>query len=143
MFCRINLDETNYRPLKSATLLDYYTKRALLGNIQNIYKEYCIYKQFQSFMPVFNSEILNNDVIGYYDGPHIVAWSLLRVYDDDNVESVQFAWNYHRPELKLGYNSLKHECSFYKSLGYKYLYLGETAEYKTKYQGFELLGPIQ
>ena len=52
-----------------------------------------------------------------------------------------FAWNYKNPVLKLGIESLKNECAIYKNKGYKYLYLGQAAEYK-KIDGYEELGPI-
>jgi arginyl-tRNA--protein-N-Asp/Glu arginylyltransferase len=95
-------------------------------------------------MPIFNSEFTDpkNDVIGYYDNQQLVAFSLLRRFDNENVEAVQFAWNYNNPNLSLGINSLKSECAIYKELGFKYLYLGGADEYKKKIDGFELLGPL-
>ena len=38
--------------------------------------------------------------------------------------------------------SLETECAYYKSQGYKYYYLGEAHKYKSKFNGFELLGPL-
>jgi hypothetical protein len=83
-----------------------------------------------------------NDVIGYYENTKLVAFSLLRRYDTDNVEAIQFAWNYENPSLQLGIESLKSECAFYKDLGFRYLYLGGADEYKKKIDGFEILGPL-
>ena len=37
--------------------------------------------------------------------------------------------------------TMKHECALYKSLGYRYLYLGGADEYKEEITGFEILGP--
>jgi len=34
---------------------------------------------------------------------------------------------------------LKHECAYYKSLGFKHYYLGLYDDYKAQFQGFELL----
>lgn len=95
-------------------------------------------------MPIFNSEYHdpNNDIIGYFDDNVLVAFSLLRKYDKTNVEAIQFAWTYHNPKLKLGLQSLEHECALYKNLGFQFLYLGEANEYKSKIDGFEILGPI-
>lgn len=116
----------------------------LVDKLQAIYKKYCEYKKFSSVMPIFNSEFteIKNYVIGYYDGQDIVAFSLLRRYDNDNVEAIQFAWDYHRPNLRLGIKSLEHECAFFKSLGYRYLYLGQSAEYKNEIDGYEILGTL-
>ena len=89
-------------------------------------------------MPIFNSEFLDpkNDVIVYTD-EYICAFSLMRRYDSENVEAIQFAWDYEDPSLEMGIRSLKFECAYYKSLGYKYLYLGEVSEYKKKFDGYE------
>lgn len=95
-------------------------------------------------MPIFESEFhdINNDIIGYYHDDKLVAFSLIKIYDSENVEAVQFAWDYYNPKLRLGIESLKNECAYYKEHGYKYLYLGGADEYKTKIDGFEILGPI-
>lgn len=93
-------------------------------------------------MPIFRSEYtdVNNDIIGYYDQNNLVAFSLLRKFDTENVEAIQFAWTYNNPKLQLGIKSLHQECAIYKALGYKFLYLGEANEYKRKIDGFEILG---
>jgi hypothetical protein len=95
-------------------------------------------------MPIFNSEFTDpkNEVIGYFDNNVLVAFSLLRLFDNDNVEAVQFAWDYKNTKLRLGISSLQNECALYKERGYKYLYLGGADEYKSKIDGFELLGPV-
>ena len=41
----------------------------------------------------------------------------------------------------LGIKSLKNECAIYKKRGFDYLYLGQADHYKTKIDGFEILGP--
>ena len=95
-------------------------------------------------MPIFDSEYTDSkiDVIGYFDQTVLVAFSLIKKYDHDNIEAVQFAWTYHDPKLRLGIRSLEHECALYKKLGFKYLYLGEANEYKKRIDGFEILGPV-
>lgn len=140
MYGRIDLGKTFYKQIPNHRVLS----PAPVNLLQGLYKEYCIYKKFKSVMPIFDSEFTDtkNDVIGYYDSQQLVAFSLLRRFDDENVEAVQFAWNYKNPKLSLGINSLKSECAFYKELGFKYLYLGGADEYKKKIDGFELLGPL-
>ena len=67
----------------------------------------------------------------------------MRRYDLRNVESVQFAWNYKEPKLRLGIESLKTECAIYRDRGFQYLYLDYAHEYKKNIQGFEILGPAE
>ena len=95
-------------------------------------------------MPLFPSEFVdaNNDVLGYYDHNELVAFSLMKRFDHSNVEAIQFAWTYHKPQSRLGIESLKNECAIYKNRGFKYLYLGGADEYKKQIDGFEILGPI-
>ena len=61
-------------------------------------------------MPLFQNEIVQNKIMGYYDRGKIVAFTMLRKLDDFNIESFQFAWNYEDPKLRLGIASIKHEC---------------------------------
>jgi hypothetical protein len=95
-------------------------------------------------MPLFLSQFQDsaNDIHVFRHNNAVVAWSLCRRWDDHNVESLQFAWNYQNSDLELGIRSLEHECAYYKSLGYQYLYLGETADYKAAFDGYEIMGPI-
>lgn len=140
-YARIDLTKTNYSIIDSS-------KKLLMppvSDLQQIYKDYCDYKKFKSVMPIFDSEFndSNNDIIGYYDNNQLVGFSILRRYDNENVEAIQFAWDYKNPKLRLGISSLKSECAYYKHLGFKYLYLGGADEYKSKIDGFEILGPLQ
>jgi len=139
IYARINLHLTNY---SSNTLNWKYIKNPDIEQLNQIYSTYCRYKKFISVMPIFASEYIDskNDVIGYYYNNCLEAFSLLRRYDSLNVEAVQFAWTYNNPKLRLGIESLKHECALYKQLGYKYLYLGSADEYKKQIDGFEILG---
>jgi hypothetical protein len=140
-FCRIKLAETNYCVYTKVAL---FTWAASLELFNEIYKEYCRHKQFSSVMPLFLSQFQDtaNDIHAYYYDDQIVAWSLCRRWDEFSVESMQFAWDYKNPELELGLRSLEHECAYYKQRGYKYLYLGEAANYKAQFDGYELMGPI-
>jgi hypothetical protein len=139
IYARVNLEKINYNVLTS----DWeFIRDPDIIELNNIYVQYCKYKKFQSVMPIFDSEYtdLKTDVIGYYDQGVLVAFSLIKKYDSDNAEAVQFAWTYNQPELRLGIRSLEHECALYKKLGFKFLYLGGADEYKSKIDGFEILG---
>lgn len=138
LYARINLEKTNYSILQ---LNWEFIKNPNINLFNNIFIQYCQYKKFQSVMPIFDSEYTDtqNDLIGYYDQDQLVAFSLIRKYDSDNAEARQFAWTYHNTKLRLGINSLKHECALYKSLGFKFLYLGGADEYKKEIDGFEIL----
>ena len=109
------------------------------------YRDYCIYKHFASVMPIFDSRYTDpmTDVIGYYDAGKLVAFSLIKRYDDYNGLCDQFAWNYHRPKMRLGIESLQTECAIYKARGFKYLYLEQAHLYKQDMDGFEILGPLE
>jgi hypothetical protein len=139
MYARIDLCQTDYHLLDCAKVC----LSPDLDLLQLIYLKYCRYKNFKSVMPIFVSEYtdLSNDVITYSNSTSVIAFSLLRRYDSENVEAIQFAWDYAEPALRLGIRSLEHECAYYKSQGYRYLYLGDADEYKSKIAGFELLGP--
>lgn len=140
-FCRINLLQTDYQEYTGAVKLTWASNIELFDPI---YKKYCRYKKFSSVMPLFLSQFQDpaNDVHVYYHNDQIVAWSLCHRYDSGNVESLQFAWDYQTPELELGRRSIEHECAHYKRLGFKYLYLGESANYKAEFDGYEIMGPI-
>jgi hypothetical protein len=140
-FCRIKLANTDYQLYTESAR---WTWASSIEPFEQIYREYCHHKQFMSVMPLFLSQFQDslNDIHVYYHNDQIVAWSVCRRWDEYNAESLQFAWNYNNPELELGIRSLEHECAYYKSLGYKYLYLGEGANYKSQFDGYELVGPI-
>lgn len=141
IYARINLEKTNYTIFQTNW---EFICNPNIGALNKIYTQYCRYKKFPSVMPIFDREYQDswNDIIGYFDQGELVAFSIIRKYDYKNVEAVQFAWTYHNPKLSLGIESLKHECALYKNLGYQYLYLGGADEYKSKIDGFEILGAI-
>lgn len=141
IYARIDLSKTRYEKMSTARFID----RVDIQQLNGIYATYCRYKKFASVMPIFDNEYLDpkNDIIGYHDpeDDRLIAFSLIRRYDARNVEAIQFAWDYARPELELGITSLKHECAFYREEGFRYLYLGGADEYKSRFDGFEILGP--
>jgi hypothetical protein len=141
-FARIDLSQTNYQPTVDWCYLE--PTRNILAQLQAIYRTYCIYKHFGSVMPMFNSRFHDPmaDIIGYYDQAQLVAWSLIRRYDDHNALCDQFAWTYHQPRSRLGIETMKTECAIYRERGFQYLYLEQAHLYKSEIDGFEILGPM-
>ncbi len=140
-FARIDLRQTTYQP----TVCWEYLREPNVAQLRDIYRTYCIYKHFASVMPLFDSQFTDpaTDVIGYREDSELVAFSLMKRYDSENVLASQFAWTYHNPRSRLGVESLKTECAIYRDRGYKFLYLDQAHLYKQGLEGFELLGPIQ
>lgn len=139
-FARIDLSKTNYE----SSVTWEYLRNPDTDKLNKIYRDYCTYKKFASVMPIFNSRYTDpmTDVIGYYDQDQLVAFSLIKRYDEHNALCDQFAWNYNNPRLRLGIETMKTECKIYKDLGFKYLYLEQAHLYKQEIDGFELLGPL-
>jgi len=140
-FARIDLSQTNYE----STVKWEYLRDPDIIKLNIIYRDYCKYKHFASVMPIFDIRYTDpmTDVIGYYDGDKLVAFSLIRRYDQENALCDQFAWNYNNPRLRLGIETMKTECAIYKARGFKYLYLEQAHLYKSEIQGFEILGPLE
>ena len=139
-FARIDLEKnTDQAKVKWA-----YLKNPNIAKLRDIYRTYCIYKHFVSVMPLFDSQFTDpdTDVLGYYDHDLLVAFSLIKRYDNKNALCAQFAWTYHNPKSRLGVESLKTECAIYRERGFKYLYLDQAHLYKQGIEGFELLGPM-
>jgi hypothetical protein len=143
-YCRIDLSKTNYPTIPYGHWTSIVERDNRISQLNEIYKKYCIYKKFESVMPLFESVIMNKctDVFTYFPDNKLSAFSIVKKHDRTNAESLQFAWDYSDPSLRLGIESLKHECAYYKSFGFEYLYLGETADYKSELDGYEILGPI-
>lgn len=140
-FARINLSQTTYR----ATVDWKYLHNPDVTVLKDIYRTYCIYKHFSSVMPLFDSQFTDAtvDIIGYHEQDQLVAFSLMKRYDDKNVLASQFAWTYLDPRTRLGIESLKTECAIYRDRGFEYLYLDQAHLYKQGLEGFEILGPIR
>ena len=139
LYSRIDLKQTNYKvEVAMATLLQVPT-----DELQQIYNDYCKYKQFASVTPLHNAMMLNSDieVIGYYEEGELVAFSLMRIYNDEHVANIQFAWNYKNPKARLGVKSLEAECAYFKERGFKFIELGLDAPYKREFDGYEVMGP--
>ena len=140
-FARINLAQTNYT---ESVEWGYLSKSDyMIEKCQAIYRAYCAYKRFASVMPMFPARLRDPmaDVLGYYSGGNLVAFSLIRRFDDHNALCDQFAWTYHEPRLRLGIETMKTECAIYRARGFRYLYLEQAHLYKQEITGFEILGP--
>ena len=122
-----------------------YLREPNIPLLKDIYRTYCIYKHFASVIPLFDSQFTDSmtDVIGYKENGKLVAFSLMRRLDNQNVLASQFAWTYHNPRTRLGIESLKTECAIYRDRDFSYLYLDQAHLYKQGIDGFELLGPQQ
>mgnify|MGYP003670538513 FL=1 len=143
MYARIKLKETNYTgtiPYITAKLERNFDA----DQMQKIYRDYCVYKRFPSVMPLFIDEYLypQSDVMCYYDEDVMVGFTLMFKYNSRNVAAAQFAWNYHKPWMQLGIQSLEYICAWYKSQDFEYLYLGGDEPYKRQLQGYEICPPM-
>jgi len=140
-FARIDLSQTNYTATVSCRILTEPDIPAL----NEIYRSYCTHKKFTSVMPIFDSRYTDpmTDVMGYYDEGNLVAFSLIKRYDQHNALCDQFAWTYHKPKLRMGIETMKTECAVYKARGFQYLYLEQAHLYKSEIDGFEILGPLE
>jgi hypothetical protein len=82
-------------------------------------------------------------LIGYRDNNRLVAWSMYRIWDSENILSDHFAWDYRNPKLRLGIRSLENECAIYRDAGYRFMYFESILPYMLDMQGFEVLGPLE
>ena len=143
-FCRINLVKTNYNiinyPYAREITIDQRMQH--WDQVQHIYTSYCRHKKFDSVMPLWISQFQSSEykLIGYFDNNHLVAWTKLRLLDRCNIESEQFAWDYKKPNLKLGIKSLEFESAYFKLMGFTYIWLGFDDHYKRQIEGFEIAG---
>lgn len=134
---RTKLSKTNYPKLKNVDILN---KPYPLTVLDEIYDRYCAHKHFKKYFEV--GHFLDTDIIfGYYEENNLTAWSKLRCYSNNSIESVQFVWDYSNPTSHLGLHSLKHEIAWAKESGYEYFYMGAGYEknsiYKSDVDGFE------
>lgn len=142
LYAYIDLTETNYTPQLEYEILPKDTDPAPL---LEIYRQYCIYKEFKSAWPMFAEEFTapHNDIIAYKDNNKIVAWTMIYRLAKTAVWNMQFAWDYKKPKLKLGYKSIRTECAIYRDLGYTQMLIDEDIPYKQELQGFKLFGPMK
>lgn len=134
---RVRLTECNYKFHNEFSIFEEPYNTELLDDI---YTKYCNHKHYKKYFEV--GEFLPIDsVIGYYVDNELTAWTKLRRYNSNSIESVMFAWDYKYPDSHLGVNSLKAEVAWAKEMGHIYFYMGPGYEknsiYKSDIDGFE------
>ena len=140
-FGRIDLQETRYVNDIACRILDPVP----VNDLQRVYRDYCVHKHFRSVMPLIPGRLTaaDTEIIGYHDIDRLVAWSMYRLWDTENVLSDHFAWDYRNPRLRLGIRSIENECAIYRDRGYRWMYFESVEPYMLDLQGFETLGPIR
>ena len=140
-FGRIDLRATTY-----TTDLDWqHLDPVPVSEVQRVYREYCLHKHFQSVMPMLAGRLTapDTEIVGYYDQDRLVAWSMYRIWDSENVLSDHFAWDYRDPRSRLGIRSVQNECTIYRDRGFRWMYFESVEPYMLDMQGFEILGGIR
>ena len=140
-FGRINLEKTHFVSDLAWRLLDPVPVAA----VQQVYRDYCVHKHFQSVMPLVAGRLTapGTEIIGYHEGERLVAWSMYRVWDQHNVLSDHFAWDYRSPRLRLGIRSIENECAIYRDRGFLWMYFESVEPYMLDLDGFEILGGMK
>jgi hypothetical protein len=140
-FARIDLQSTTYQRELDAQLLDPVP----INTVLRIYRDYCAHRHFQSVMPMIPGRLTapGTEVWGYHDQGNLVAWSMYRIWDSDNILSDHFAWNYQNPRLRLGIRSIETECAIYRDRGYRWMYFESVEPYMLDLQGFEIMGGMR
>lgn len=140
-FGRIDLAKTTY-----TCELDWWLLNPVpVIEVQRVYRDYCAHKHFLSVMPMIAGRLTapDTEIIGYHDQGRLVAWSMYKIWDSENVLSDHFAWDYRNPRLRLGIRSIENECAIYRDRGYRWMYFEAVEPYMLDLQGFEILGPIR
>lgn len=140
-FGRINLAATQYVSDLDWRMLDPVP----VNDVQRVYRDYCLHKHFLSVMPLIAGRLSapDTEIIGYHERDRLIAWSMYRIWDQENILSDHFAWDYRNPRLRLGIRSIENECAIYRDRGYHWMYFETVEPYMLDIQGFELLGPIR
>lgn len=140
-FGRIDLGKTTYN-----SDIDWWLLNPVpVDQVQRVYQDYCAHKHFQSVMPMIEGRLTapNTEIIGYHDQGRLVAWSMYRIWDSENILSDHFAWDYRNPKLRLGIRSIENECAIYRDRGYRWMYFEAVEPYMLDLQGFEILGALK
>ena len=139
-FGRIDLTKTTY----SVTLNAHLLNPVPIDEVIRVYKQYCLYKNFKSIMPMIPGRFLipNTEVFGYYEQEKLIAWSMYRIWDKENIVIDHHAWDYNNPKLRIGLRSLQNECAMYRNRGYQFMYFESIEPYMLNIQGFEILGNL-
>ena len=141
-FGRIFLASTSYSQQLDCEVLDPVPVQEVL----RVYREYCLHRHFQSVMPMVPGRLTATDteIMGYHDATgKLIAWSMYRIWDSQNILSDHFAWDYRDPRLRLGIRSIENECAIYRDRGYRWMYFESVEPYMLDLQGFEIMGPMR
>lgn len=134
---RVSTDQVDYAMLTNAAELQ---EPLPLTEMDHIYTAYCYHKKFKKYFEI-DQRLPQDRFIGYYRGHDLVAWTKMRHYSDQSIETCLFVWDYSDPESRLGVRSLEHEISWAKQQSYQFVYLGPGYEkssiYKSDFAGFE------
>jgi arginyl-tRNA--protein-N-Asp/Glu arginylyltransferase len=130
---------TNYQVIDTARVMLDPTP-AQFTEMDHIYTSYCYYKKFKKYFEV-GQRLSSDRFIAYYQDENFVAWTKMRHYTPQAIETCLFVWDYSQPQTRLGSRSLEHEIAWAKQEGYEYVYLGPGYErsslYKADIHGFE------
>ena len=137
----MDLDKTSYRADIGYQVLDPVP----VDEVQRVYREYCLHKHFRSVIPMLAGRLTapGTEIIGYHDQDRLVAWSMYRIWDRENVLSDHFAWDYRDPRLRLGIRSIENECAIYRDRGFRWMYFESVEPYMLDIEGFEILGGMR
>jgi hypothetical protein len=137
----INLEKTQY-----VSDLDWqYLDPVPVPDVLRVYRDYCTHKHFQSVIPMIPGRLTARDteIIGYHNQRRLVAWSMYRIWDSENILSDHFAWDYRDPRLRLGIRSIENECAIYRDRGFRWMYFESVEPYMLDLEGFEILGGMK
>ena len=139
-FGRVDLAATSYCVSMDWRLLNPVP----MDEVMQVYHEYCHYRHFQSVIPIIPGRfsIPGTEVIGYHEQDKLIAWSMYRIWDQENIVIDQHAWDYSKPEQKIGLRSLHNECALYRGRGFRWMYFESVEPYMLDIEGFEILGEI-
>ena len=139
-FGRVNLTNTTY----SITLEAHLLNPVPIDEVNRVYQEYCLYKDFESVMPMIPGRFLvpGTEVFGYYNQDRLIAWSMYRIWDNKNIVIDHHAWDYNNPKSRMGLHSLQNECALFRNRGYQFMYFESFEPYMLNLQGFEILGTL-
>ena len=138
MYGRVDLSKIEYKLDK-----EIINKKPTLEEATEVFRAYCLYKDFASVHPLYQDDINLYEWNCLYENNKVVAWEQTLLYPNDKIGmSIQFAWNYEDPSKRIGWRFSHHVPAWLKTMGYKYLYIGDHHEYKSQIQGYEILAPI-
>ena len=140
-FGRIDLARTSYRADIECQVLDPVP----VTEVQRVYREYCLHKHFRSVMPLVSGRLTGpcTEIVGYHDQDRLIAWSMYRIWDQENILSDHFAWDYRNPRLRLGIRSVENECAIYRDRGFRWMYFESVEPYMLDIEAFEILGEMR